>query len=61
MPFARVGVGRNKNERGDPSRIIYRRLFKDNLGTQESGNGVRAKQGKGAKTFSFQFRILVMI
>ena len=63
MPVARVGAGRNENEEwGDPSRIICRRSFTNNLGIQESVYGVWAKQGmKEAKTFSFQFHILVVI
>ena len=40
MPVASVGLGRSKNERGDPLRIICRKLFTNNLGFQESVYGV---------------------
>ena len=61
MPVARVGLERNINERGDPSRIIFRRSFTYNLRIQESVHDVWAKQGKGVKTLSFQFHILVVM
>ena len=57
MPVARVGVGRNHYQAGNGRNKNLRESFVEDysLINWELGRPVQAKQGKGVKTFSFQF------